>query len=303
MAKKKKSFTGVLTALVTPMLDGKISFSDLENLIERQVQARIQGLVVAGTTGESPTLDQKEHLEIIRFTVEKTAGRIPIIAGTGANCTKEAIQLVKEADQLNIDGHLQVVPYYNKPTQEGLFQHFSNIAENTIKPIILYSIPGRCQIEISVETIVRLRKKFPHVCCLKEAGGQCDKVSEVIKQLGDEILVLSGDDSLTLPFISVGAKGVVSVLANFLPDQMVTLVQKALDNDFQSARQIHQNLFSLSKQLLQLEPNPVGIKQILFDQEIIQSPEVRLPLSSAREESQTLLQKSLQNYFSTNFKN
>ena len=297
MANNSKSFRGVLTALVTPMLDGEINFPDLEKLIEKQVQACVQGLVIAGTTGESPTLDQKEHLEIIRFAIEKSAGRIPVIAGTGANCTKEAIQLVKEADNLNIDAHLQVVPYYNKPNQEGLFQHFSKIAENTTKPIILYSIPGRCQIEIGIETIVRLRKKFPHVCCLKEAGGQCDKVSEVIKQLGEDMIILSGDDSLTLPFISVGAKGVVSVLANFLPDQMVTLVQKALDNDFQSARQIHQNLFSLSKQLLQLEPNPVGIKQILFDQKIIKSPEVRLPLSLAREESQTLLKKSLQNYF------
>lgn len=301
MAKNINSFTGVLTALITPMFKGEINFHDLENLIEKQIQSNIQGLVIAGTTGESPTLAQEEHLEVIRFTVEKTRGRIPIIAGTGANCTKEAINLVKKADQLNVDAHLQVVPYYNKPTQQGLFRHFSNIAEHTTKPIILYSIPGRCQIEIEVETIIQLRKKFPHVCALKEAGGQCDKVSEVIKQLGDDMTVLSGDDSLTLPFISVGAKGVVSVLANFLPEPMVDLVQKALNNDFQSARIIHQNLFSLGKQLLQLEPNPVGIKQILFDQNIIQSPEVRLPLTLASLESQALLQKSLKNYFSANY--
>ena len=211
------TWAGVYTAIVTPFINGDVDYTSLKKLVAGQVAAGVQGIVAVGTTGESPTLNIKEHLEVIATIVEAAAGQVQVIAGTGSNDTHSALYSTQEADRLGVDGFLQVGPYYNKPSQEGLFQHFSAIAEATDKPIMLYSIPGRSGIAIDTSTVVRLRERHAHVNCIKEAGGSCDKVSELIHELGDSVTVLCGDDALTLPFMSVGAKGVVSVTSNLLP--------------------------------------------------------------------------------------
>ncbi|HKB57068.1 MAG TPA: 4-hydroxy-tetrahydrodipicolinate synthase, partial [Lacunisphaera sp.] len=212
-----RRFTGTYTALVTPFRHGAVAYGELRKLVEFQIKGGISGLVPVGTTGESPTVTHEEHLDIIRCTIEAARGRVPVIAGTGSNSTREAIDLTEAADDAGADGMLLVAPYYNRPTQEGVFQHFGRIAEATDKPIILYSIPGRCGVEIGVNVIERLRARYPHVAHIKEAGGSVDRVDQIISALGDSVTVLSGDDSLTLPFMAVGARGVVSVASNLWP--------------------------------------------------------------------------------------
>ena len=217
---RPRPFTGTYTALVTPFRRGVVAYDELCKLVETQIKAGISGLVSVGTTGESPTVTHEEHLDIIRCTIQASRGRVPVIAGTGSNSTHEAIDMTKAADAAGADGMLLVAPYYNRPTQEGLFRHFAQIAGVTDKPIILYSIPGRCGVEIGVPVIERLRAKFPHVAHVKEAGGSVDRVDQIISALGDSVTVLSGDDSLTLPFMAVGAQGVVSVASNLYPREV-----------------------------------------------------------------------------------
>ncbi len=290
------TWAGVYTAIVTPFINGDVDYTSLKKLVAGQVAAGVQGIVAVGTTGESPTLNIKEHLEVIATIVEAAAGQVQVIAGTGSNDTHSALYSTQEADRLGVDGFLQVGPYYNKPSQEGLFQHFSAIAEATDKPIMLYSIPGRSGIAIDTSTVVRLRERHAHVNCIKEAGGSCDKVSELIHELGDSVTVLCGDDALTLPFMSVGAKGVVSVTSNLLPMCMVDMVAAALENDYAKARKIHAEYFPLFANMLSLEPNPVSIKYAMNLAGKIASPEVRLPLtmpSAANEETLKQLLKAV----------
>lgn len=285
-------FSGVYTALVTPMYDGKVSFEDLTKLLQNQVENGIDGVVAVGTTGESPTLNKKEHIEVIRHSVETVAGRVPLIAGTGANSTSEAITLTKAAHKAGADAMLIVAPYYNKPSQEGLFQHFSILAEQTDKPIILYSIPSRCGIEIAVETVIRLAEKFPNIRTIKEAGGSCDRVSRLTEALGDKITILSGDDSLTLPFMTQGAKGVISVASNLLVNETVKMVKAALENDYATASTINRKYYSLFKNLF-IEPNPVPIKNALARAGIIRSAEVRMPLTAMSAKNEKILRDTL----------
>lgn len=260
------------------MRAGEIAYSDLESLVDHQLQGGIDGLVSVGTTGESPTLNKSEHLDVIRATIQAASGKVPIYAGTGSNSTSEAIELTKGADAAGADGFLVVAPYYNKPSQEGLFQHFSRIAEVTEKPIILYSIPGRCGIEISVDVTARLYEQYPHVCCMKAAEGSCEKVVEYVRRLGPDYAVMSGDDGLTLPFMSAGATGVISVASNLVVAPLVQMVAAANANDYASARASFLKYYPLFKAIF-LEPNPVPIKYALMRAGIIQSDEVRLPLS------------------------
>lgn len=274
---KPHDFDGVHTALITPMQAGQICYKDTEKLVEDQIAAGISGLVAVGTTGESPTLHTEEHIAFIRFVAAQASGRLPVIAGTGSNSTDEAIDLVRCADKAGADAHLQVAPYYNKPSQEGLFQHFSAIAEVTEKPIILYSIPGRCGIAIEVDTVARLYEKYPHVCAIKEAGGSCDRVSKLYQKLGADYCLLSGDDSLTLPFITCGATGVVSVASNVIPSQVVQMVSSALKGNWQEAIALNHKLYPLFRDLF-IEPNPVPCKYLMHRRGIISSPEVKLPL-------------------------
>jgi 4-hydroxy-tetrahydrodipicolinate synthase len=273
----KNQFSGVFTALVTPFHNGKIAYKDLEVLLAHQLEGSIDGLVSVGTTGESPTLSHDEHIEVIRATVATVGGKVPVIAGTGSNSTREAIKLTKGAEAAGADGFLVVAPYYNKPSQEGLFQHFSAIAEITQKPIVLYSIPSRCGIEISVDVTARLHEKYPHICCMKAAEGSCEKVTEYVRKLGSDFSVMSGDDSLTQPFMSTGATGVISVASNLLVNPLVKMVQAANKNDFTTAQKTYLKYYPLFKALF-LEPNPVPVKYALMRAGIIQSDDVRLPL-------------------------
>jgi 4-hydroxy-tetrahydrodipicolinate synthase len=275
---KKRPLTGTITALVTPFRKQAVAFDDFAKLVEAQIKAGIDGIVPVGTTGESPTLSHDEHMDVIRAAVAASRGRVPVIAGTGSNSTAEAVELTALATEAGADAVLVVAPYYNKPSQEGVFGYFSAVAEATDKPVILYSIPGRCGIEISVGVVERLRAKYPHVRYIKEAGGSVDRVDQLKHALGNDIVVLSGDDSLTLPFISVGAEGVISVASNLLPKQVVGLVDAALAGDFAKARAAHRKLYPVFKSLF-LEPNPVPVKFAMQRAGIIGSAEVRPPLS------------------------
>ena len=286
----KNLLHGVHTALITPMKDGEVSYGDLDKLISTQIAGSVSGLVPCGTTGESPTLSKDEHIEVIQKTIDITQGKLPVIAGTGANSTKEALFLTEKADNAGADAFLVVAPYYNKPSQEGLFQHFSQIAERTEKPIVLYSIPSRCGIEISTQTVLRLRDKFPHVCALKEAGGRSSKVSETVVALDSDFTVLSGDDGLTLPFIACGAQGVVSVASNLIPQTVVSLVAEAMNGRFSEAREIHLENYQFFTDIF-CEPNPVPIKTLMHLKGIISSPEVRLPLCPPMPSNMELLKE------------
>ncbi|NDG99836.1 MAG: 4-hydroxy-tetrahydrodipicolinate synthase [Opitutae bacterium] len=286
----KNRLHGVHTALVTPMLDGKVAYKDLERLIIRQAEAGVSSIVPCGTTGESPTLSESEHLQVIKTCIDVVRGDTSVIAGTGANSTSEALALTKSADEAGADAFLLVAPYYNKPSQEGLFAHFRALAEVTEKPIVLYSIPSRCGIEISTDTVCRLRDKFPHVMALKEAGGQSAKVSETISRIDRDFVVLSGDDGLTLPFMSCGAQGVVSVASNLVPEVVLELVNHALNGDYLKAREIHLSNYNLFTDLF-CEPNPVPVKILMQFTGMIESAEVRLPLTPPSASNLNLLKE------------
>jgi len=272
------------------MSDGAVAYADLERLIERQLETDVSGIVPCGTTGESPTLSESEHLQVIRTCVDGAKGKSLVIAGTGANSTTEALSLTQAADDAGADAFLLVAPYYNKPSQEGLFAHFSALAESTEKPIVLYSIPSRCGIEISTELVCRLREKYPHVCALKEAGGRSSKVSETLISIDEDFVVLSGDDGLTLPFMACGAKGVVSVASNLVPELVTEMVNLALAGDYERARKIHLSNYQLFTDLF-CEPNPVPVKTLMQMKGLIESSEVRSPLIAASSENHDLLKE------------
>src|SRR2546430_8047545 len=217
-------FTGTYTAIVTPFTAGRVDAAALERLIKIQIRAGVDGIVPVGTTGESPTVNYEEHVEIIALSVKFAAGKIKVLAGTGGNSTAEAVYLTQHAEKVGADGSLQVAPYYNKPTQEGLFQHFREVARHTRLPIMLYSIPGRCGIEIGVDTVKRLAKDCNNIIGIKEAGGNPDRVSQLRAALGPRFEILCGDDALTLSFMALGAQGVISVASNVIPRQVTQMV-------------------------------------------------------------------------------
>ncbi|TVR46958.1 MAG: 4-hydroxy-tetrahydrodipicolinate synthase [Puniceicoccaceae bacterium] len=276
MSPSHPAFTGVFTALVTPFASGKVDFNALRDLVEWQIESGIQGLVPVGTTGESPTLSHQEHQEVIQAVVETARKRVPVIAGTGSNATSEAVELTAAAHAAGADGVLVVAPYYNKPSPEGLFRHFSAVASATDRPVVLYSIPSRCGIEIGVGVVERLLSRHPHVNHIKEAGGSCDRVDALRSTMGDDLVILSGDDGLTLPFISLGARGVISVASNLLPAEVVAMVGQALAGEA-AASAAHQRLSPLFKALF-IEPNPVPVKTALHLVGRLPSAAVRLPL-------------------------
>jgi 4-hydroxy-tetrahydrodipicolinate synthase len=269
-------FTGTYTAIVTPFKDGRIDEAALQRLIKGQIKAGVDGIVPVGTTGESPTVDYDEHVQIIELAVKCAAGKIKVIAGTGGNSTTEAIYLTRQAEKVGADGSLQVAPYYNKPSQEGLYQHFREVARKTKLPIVLYSIPGRCGIEIGVETVRRLATDCKNIVGIKEAGGHPDRVSQLRASLGPRFEILSGDDSLTLPFMAVGAQGVISVASNIIPRQVVQMVSAFSKGQLAAARRIHEQCYALFKDLF-IETNPVPVKAALAMLGLIEE-EYRLPL-------------------------
>ncbi|HEY4990016.1 MAG TPA: 4-hydroxy-tetrahydrodipicolinate synthase [Opitutaceae bacterium] len=289
---KPRPLTGAITALVTPFHGKDVSFGDLKRLVEQQIRGGIDGIVPVGTTGESPTLTSEEHLDVIRATIEFARGRVPVIAGTGSNSTAEALEYTRLSDEAGADAVLVVTPYYNKPSQEGLFQHYSAIAEETDLPIVLYSIPSRCGVEIGVPLLERLRSRYAHVRWIKEAGGSVERVDQMKRAMGDAITVLSGDDALTLAFMASGAEGVISVASNLVPRDVKRLVRLALENDFARATKIHQKLFPLFKALF-IEPNPVPLKAALAKAGIISSEAVRLPLCPMSAANRAILSKAV----------
>jgi 4-hydroxy-tetrahydrodipicolinate synthase len=269
-------FTGTYTAIVTPFKDGEIDASALKRLIQNQIKGGVDGIVPVGTTGESPTVNYEEHIEIIALSVKYAAGKIKVLAGTGGNSTSEAVYLTEHAEKVGADGSLQVAPYYNKPTQEGLFQHFREVARKTRLPIVLYSIPGRCGIEIGVDTIKRLIKECKNVVGIKEAGGNPDRVSQLRAALGPRFVILSGDDALTLPFMAVGAQGVVSVASNVIPKQVAQMVNAFTAGNIRQALKFHDYWHPLFKDLF-IETNPVPVKAALSMMGQMED-EFRLPL-------------------------
>ncbi|MBE2202744.1 MAG: 4-hydroxy-tetrahydrodipicolinate synthase [Chthoniobacterales bacterium] len=270
------SFAGTHTALVTPFREGKFDEAAFRALIEAQIAGGITGIVPVGTTGESPTLDFDEHNRVIQVAVEAAAGRCIVMAGTGSNATSEAIALTVEAEKLGADAALLVAPYYNKPSQEGLYRHFRAIAESVKIPLVLYSIPGRCGIEIAVPTVARLAKDCPNIRTIKEAGGSVERANQLRAALPPDFEILSGDDSLTLPFLSVGAVGVISVASNLFPAEVSEMVRLWQAGNPSGAQAIHARFHCLFKDLF-IEPNPVPVKFALALRGKM-SPEVRLPL-------------------------
>ena len=287
-------FRGTFTALVTPFREDAIDFTALQNLIESQIAAGIDGIIAVGTTGESPTLTHDERKEVIRFAIQTANRRCLVLAGTGSYSTREAIAATEQAEKLGVDGALLVAPYYNKPSQEGLFRHFSAIAKSTSLRLMLYNIPGRCGVDIVAETVARIQSDCPNVVSIKEAGGNVDRASELRVRLPDAFTVLSGDDGLTLPFMAAGAVGVVSVASNLLPREMCELVRAFTNGDIKQAEQLHRKLYWLFKDLF-IEPNPVPIKTALSWRGTI-SAEVRLPLCEMSAVNQARLRKTLEEF-------
>jgi len=285
-------FTGSLVALVTPFADGVVDYETLRELVDFQVESGTDGIVPVGTTGECPTLTNEEHKEVIKVVVQAVAGRVPVIAGTGSNSTQEAIELTRFAREIGADGSLQVLPYYNKPTQEGMYQHFAAIAEAVDIPIVIYNIPGRCGVNMEPRTVAKLAE-LDNIVAIKEASGQLDQVSEIA--LSCNLTILSGDDSLTLPIASVGGKGVISVVANIIPTDVKAMTDAILEGDFAAARQWHNKLFPLSKAMLSLATNPIPIKSAMSLLQMC-SEEMRLPMVNLTPGKKEQLAQILKDY-------
>jgi len=285
-------FTGAMVALITPFQDGKIDFETLDELVDFQLENGIDGIVPVGTTGESPTLSHEEHKKVIERVVKAVGGKVPVIAGAGSNSTAEAIELSAFSKKVGADATLQVDPYYNKPTQEGFYQHFKAVAEEVDLPIVLYDIPGRCGAGMTPDTIVRLAE-IENIVAIKDATGKMDHVSEVATRC--DLTILSGDDSMTLPIASVGGKGVISVVANIVPADVKAMTDLILEGDLVSARQWHKKLFALCRNLLSLATNPIPIKAAVSMLNLA-SEELRLPMTPMDDDKKALLRQTLQTY-------
>ena len=282
-------FTGAMTAMITPFREGRVDEARLREQVEFQIKNGIDALVPVGTTGESPTVDFKEHARIIELTVQYARGRVPVIAGVGANATTEALELHQIAKRDGAAAGLSVNPYYNKPTQEGLYRHFMTLADRVDLPIALYNIPGRTGVTMTPQTVARL-SEHRNIVAIKEATGSLDMASEIMSLCG--ITVLSGDDSLTVPLMSIGAKGVVSVASNLIPSEIKALTQATLTGDFKKAAAIHHRLFPFIKSLF-IDGNPVGIKYAMKIAGL-DSGEMRLPLWEASESTRKLIEQQVQ---------
>jgi len=284
-------FRGVIVALVTPFRGGEVDFQKLDELVEFHVGQGTDGIVPVGTTGESATLSHDEHDAVVERVVKAARRRVPVIAGAGSNCTAEAVRLTRHAKEAGADGALHVVPYYNKPSQEGLFRHFEAVAREGL-PVVLYNIPGRTGVDMTAQTVERL-SKVPGIVGIKEAAGSLDRVSE-LKQLCPGLVVLSGDDSLTLPMLAVGAEGAISVVANLVPRDVKDMAARFFRGDAAGARKRHLDLLPLTKALF-LETNPVPVKTAMAMRGTI-SEEVRLPLAPMAEANRQALRKAMAAY-------
>lgn len=280
---------GVYTALITPFSKGAVDFGKIKEIVNMQIEAGIDGILPVGTTGESPTLSMDEHCRVIETVIETVNKRCVVMAGTGANSTVEAVELTIHARKAGANATLQVTPYYNKPTQEGLYRHFSTVADEGGLPVVLYNIPGRCGVPIDIETVKRL-SSHERIIAVKEAGGSVERVSATLEQC--DITILSGDDSLTLPMMSVGAKGVISVASNIIPAELKSMVDVALAGDFAKALELHKKYYCLFKDLF-VETNPVPIKAAMAMMGTIEE-EYRLPLCPLKDSSRDILRKTME---------
>ena len=283
-------FGGMLTALVTPFRDDAVDEAALRELVERQIAAGIDGLVPCGSTGESATMTHSEHRRVMEIVVEAAAGRVPVVAGTGSNNTREAIELTRHARDAGAQGALLISPYYNKPTQEGLLAHYRAVADEVGLPLLVYNIPGRTASNVLPETIAQLAR-HPQIVGVKEASGNPDQMAEVIRTCPDDFSVLSGDDALTLPLLGIGGRGVISTSANVAPREMAELVNAFREGDAVRAREIHYRLMPLFDALF-CETNPIPVKTALAMMGVI-GPEIRLPLLPLSEPHQEPLRAVL----------
>ena len=270
-------FHGALVALVTPFIDGRLDEQGLTDLIEFQITGGTHGIVPCGTTGESATIGFDEHKRVIDLTVKTVNGRVPVVAGTGANNTMEAIELTESAKESGADAVLSVVPYYNKPSQEGMYLHFRKIAESVDIPMFLYNVPGRTVVNMLPETVARLAE-VDNIIGIKEASGSLEQISDVIRRCPQDFIVLSGDDFTAMPTVSIGGKGVISVISNICPGDMAKMMEAALAGNMQLARELHYRMFELMK-LMFCEPNPVPAKKGAELMGKIKSGLPRLPLA------------------------
>jgi 4-hydroxy-tetrahydrodipicolinate synthase len=268
-------FKGVITALVTPLRNDRVDEEALRRLVDEQIRSGVDGLVPVGTTGESPTLSNEEHLRVIEVVVQETKKRVPVIAGTGANATREAIELTTAAKALGADGTLQVTPYYNKPTQDGLFRHFKAVVDAVPLPMVVYNVPGRTSCDLLPETIARLCE-LPLVVGVKEATGNMQRAAQIVARVGDRLTLLSGDDATALPFFAVGGQGCISVVSNVAPADMAAMWDAAAAGNWNKARGLHYKLFPLSEGLF-IEANPIPVKAALAMMGKI-ADEIRPPL-------------------------
>jgi 4-hydroxy-tetrahydrodipicolinate synthase len=286
------SFKGTYTALVTPFRsDGALDLDALAGLVEWQIESGIDGLVPCGSTGEAATLSHSEHTQVVKHVVEVVAGRVPVIAGTGSNYTREAVELTDEARRVGADGALLISPYYNKPTQDGIFHHYRTVAEETGLPLVLYNIPGRTASRIEPATTARL-SRLPGVVSLKEAGGDLVATAQTIAMSEPGFVILSGDDALTLPMLAIGAKGVITTTGNVAPRQMSEITRAFLSGDTERAREMHYQLLTLMEVLF-IEPNPIPVKTALAIRGRIPEPTLRLPLTTMQKSNRDRLEAAL----------
>ena len=290
----RATFQGSIVAMVTPFRNGKIDEPKVKELVELHVKNGTDAIVPCGTTGESPTLSHDEHHHMVELTVAAAAGRIPVIAGTGSNSTAEAIALTKHAEKSGAQGALVVNPYYNKPTQEGLYQHFRAVAEATALPILVYNIQGRTGVNIETPTMERLARDCRSIVGVKEASGSLDQMSQVILACGPDFAVISGDDNITLPLLAIGGRGVISVIANIVPRETSEMVHAALDGDWKRARELHYKLFPLARAAF-LETNPIPIKEAMAMAGMLE-PEFRLPMCRMSDANRQKLRSILTTY-------
>jgi 4-hydroxy-tetrahydrodipicolinate synthase len=289
-----RTLQGSLVAMVTPFRNGKIDEPKVRELVEFHVKHGTDALVPCGTTGESPTLSPDEHKRLVEVVVEAAAGRIPVVAGTGSNSTAQAAELTKHAEHAGAAAALVVNPYYNKPTQEGLYRHFRAVAEASPLPIFVYNIQSRTAVNVETDTLARLARDCRNIIGVKEASGSLDQMTQVILACGPEFIVLSGDDNLTLPLMAVGGKGVISVIANIVPRETSEMTHAALDGDWKRARDLHHKLFPLSRAAF-LETNPIPIKEAMAMVGMLE-PEFRLPMCRMSEANLERLRGILKTY-------
>ena len=286
-------FSGSHVAIVTPFKNGKLDERALGDLIEFQIANGTHGIVPCGTTGESATLSHEEHERVVAFTIEAVRRRVPVIAGSGSNSTDEAIALTRHAKRAGADGALLITPYYNKPTQEGLFRHYKAVAEAVDLPIVLYNIPGRTSVNMLPSTVARLAA-FKNIVAIKEGSGSLQQVAEIIQTCGDRMAVLSGDDALTLPMMAIGAKGVITVTANIVPKEMAAMVDAFASGNVAEARALHYRMYPLFTALF-YETNPIPVKEALGLMGKMQ-PELRLPLCPMAAENRDKLARVMKDY-------